>query len=105
MEALIALLGVASLVIGLIVYGSFSWGYVLYKSWYWFLIPVFPQIPHITFYQAVGLMLFIGLFKNHNDDRLKDEYKDRTKWSRTAISMCGPWLVLMCSWCIYLIIR
>lgn len=60
---------------GMIIYSSFSWGFVLFKFWYWFLLPVFTTLPSVDFYQAVGLMFFISLLKTKSfDTPIKDEY-------------------------------
>lgn len=84
------------------IYGAFAWGFLLYKFWYWFILPVFPALTHITFYQAVGLWFFISLFKGldysaynqHNKDKDEQGYKDFEKvklWS----GILGPWLLLL----------
>ena len=69
MEILIALI----VVFGLLAYSSIMGGYVVYKFWYWFLLPVFPELPDITYAQAIGLMFFIGLFKYHGKSNKNDE--------------------------------
>jgi hypothetical protein len=104
MEALLALLGLILLIPLLLIYSGFSWGWVLYKFWYWFLIPVFPQIPHIGFYMAVGISVFLNVFKNHDTNSIKDEYKDN-KYSRIGMSLAHPWIMLCAGWVIWLVIR
>lgn len=101
--ALIALIIFISLVV---FYQAFSWGYVLFKFWFWFLLPVFVTLPSITFYQAVGLMLFIGLFKNHvTTKKIKKEYMDQeNKTSDQVIPFLLPWLVLGIGYLVKLII-
>lgn len=96
---ILAFIGIICLIPLLILYGSMSWGFVMTKLWMWFLLPVFPQMPHITFWQAVGLYIFLTLFKNHGSTAIKDEYKDKTTdWTTTLI---GPWITLGCAWFIY----
>lgn len=63
MTELLLVLGAITGVGALIIYDAFAWGYVLYKLYYWFALPVFPNLPHISFFQAVGLFFIILLFK------------------------------------------
>jgi hypothetical protein len=85
-----------------LLYGAVSWGLVMYKFWYWFLLPVFPSLPQITFLHAVGLMFFIGLFKGVETQVLKKEYKDET--SATLAALLAPWLTLIVGWIVWLVI-
>jgi hypothetical protein len=97
MEALLILLGGIVIIPALIMYSSMSWGYVMTKLWIWFLLPVFPNMPHITFWQAVGLIIFLQLFKNYDSNgSIKDEYKD--KISMWIQALLAPWLILFCGW-------
>lgn len=106
LEALLLFLGsaiVIALVLGFaILYSAFSWGLVLWKFWYWFLLPVFPDMPHINYWQAMGLFLFIGLFNTHVPQVLKKEYTDA---STNAIAQyIAPWLVLLAGYVVLLVI-
>ena len=85
-----------------LLYGAVSWGLVMYKFWYWFLLPVFPSLPQINFIQAVGLMFFLGLFKGVETQVLKKEYKDET--SATLAALLAPWLTLIVGWIVWLVI-
>ena len=86
-----------------ILYTSVSWGLVMWKFWYWFLLPVFPTLPQINFLQAVGLMFFLMLFKQPEGQVLKEEYKDKT--SSTWGPLLAPWLTLLFGWIVYLVIN
>lgn len=103
MEVVITLIGVIILIEILILYGGFSWGYVLFKFWTWFLIPVFPNLIHITYYQAIGIMLVISLFKNKYLEGIKNEYKDIKK--NFIIGLITPWLTLIFAYFIYIFIH
>ena len=94
MEALIALLGILALVAGLVLYSSLSWGYVCFKFWYWFVLPVFTELPHVTFWQAVGLMFFISLFRNPGGKK-SDSDKSDINW---GLIIASPWLTLIVAW-------
>ena len=72
MEVIIALFIVGIL----LAYSSIMGGLVVFKFWYWFVLPVFPELPNITYVQAIGLMLFIGLFKNNGKSNDNDNQKE-----------------------------
>lgn len=95
MEIIVTLFCTVALIIFVILYGSFVWGFVMYKFWYWFILPVFPMLPHISFWQAVGLMFFIGLFKNHTSNRsIKEDYLKDDKSSTFVAGLIIPWAIL-----------
>lgn len=95
MAILIGLIFAVGLFIILTAYSYMSWGYVAFKFWYWFLVPIFPQVPPITYWMAVGLTFFLMLFKNHNSETIiKDEYKDKSS-STVVMSLLTPWLTLL----------
>lgn len=90
-EALITLIGALGLLTGIILYSTLSWGYVCFKFWYWFILPVFTELPHCTFWQCVGLMFFISLFRNQGAKK-SDSNKQDINWGLLIIS---PWLTLL----------
>ena len=93
MEVLLIIIGVLFLLGFFILYSTFSWGLVTYKFWYWFLLPIFPELPLLNFWQAVGIMFFISLFKSHSGEGIKSEYKDTT--SHTISVLLAPWFTLL----------
>ena len=93
MEILLLAFAIITLIVLLILYSSFSWGFALYKFWYWFILPVFPMLPEITFWHAVGLFLFIGFFRIGDGQVIKDEYKEKT--TGTIMSIILPWVTLL----------
>ncbi len=100
MEAIIVLLVIIAVIAGAVIYSSMSWGYVLVKFWTWFLMPVFPQIHQILFWQAVGLMFIIGLFHNADiENSIKSEYT--SEHSGIIKLIMGPWITLICGWIMY----
>ena len=94
---LIAFIIVLLLFAGILIYSSFSWGFVLFKFWHWFMMPVFFTLPSISFYQAVGILLFIGVFKSKVPEvPLKDEFTDsKKKINNIVIQLLAPWMVLI----------
>jgi len=99
MEALIALLGGIALFFLAIAYSTFSWGYVTYKFYYWFVLPVFTDLPAMSLAQAVGIALFISLFKNHSS---KKTTGNETNW---PLALAQPWVVVFVGWIIYCFIK
>lgn len=104
MQALLTLIGAIALIGSMLIYTTASWGWLIYKFWYWFLLPVFPQMPHISFAQALGIMMFLTLFKNHNSEGIKDEYKE-DKWQRTSSILLMPWISLLIGYFVWMYIR
>lgn len=93
MEILIAVLGILCMIAFLIVYGSLAWGYILMKVWHWFIIPVFPDVPSINYWQAVGLTFIISLFRSQSKTSYKDHEVDSSKTLWSALS--APWVFLL----------
>ncbi len=93
MEFLLITIFTVAIFAGLVLYNSVSWGYVCFKFWYWFLIPVFPVLPQIGFWEAVGLMFFISLFRSNSTSSIKKEYKDET--TQVTLGILSPWLLLL----------
>ena len=89
-----------------ITYTSFSWGLVMLKFWYWFLIPVFITVPHINYWPAMGLIVFLMLLKTANVKRnIKEQYLDDDKTTPITIGILAPWITLGVGYFIYLIIN
>jgi hypothetical protein len=82
-----------------LLYSSLSWGVVLWCFWDWFLIPVFPTVPELGYWKAVGLMFVIDLFKNqvfHPQPTFKPEFvTDDGKKSQMIATYISPWVVLL----------
>lgn len=91
-----------------ILYNSLSWGVVLWCFWDWFLLPVFPTLPPLTFWHAVGLMFVIDLFKNQvfpPSPTFKPEFiTDDGKKNQTIALYVAPWIVLLIGYLMYLFI-
>jgi hypothetical protein len=105
MEALFMLVGAMGLMFIALIYGAFAYGFVVYKMYYWFLLPVFINLPHISVYEGIGIGLFIGLFRSnssHDYEYKGETLKEKTKWS-TIILL--PWFTLGAAYlikCIFL---
>ena len=95
LEALLLIFGAITLVAVALLYGTFAWGFVLYKFWYWFLLPVFPILPHVTILQCVGIFFIIGLFHTPPSQYLKDDYVDKSK---AYVNIFLPPLALLFGW-------
>jgi len=95
MEILIAILGILAVLGVMLLYGGFSWGWVVYKFYYWFIFATFTGLPDINYWQAIGIGLFISLFKGGSHQVIKKEYVDQ---SSTYVTWLGPWIVLFVGW-------
>jgi hypothetical protein len=101
METLLVIIGVIVLLLFFLVYGAISWGFVTYKFWYWFILPVFPTLPEIEFWQAVGLMFFISLFKGSGATNDNKTNKEKNTYLGTTIIL--PWLLLLLAYIVNIV--
>lgn len=74
-DFLINFTNVSAMIFCLLAYLSIAWGFVVYRFWYWFILPVFNNLPAIDFKQAIGIGIFLNLFKNYNT-LIKTEFRD-----------------------------
>lgn len=102
MEALLLLLGVILLMVFAFFYGAFAWGWVTYKFWIWFVLPVFTNLPELTVIQCVGLMMFISLFKGTPAQMIKNEYVNETL--SNVLPIIAPILILFVGWLVKIFI-
>ena len=85
--------------IGIQCYHVFSYGYVTYIFYGWFVLPMIPQLPHFTVLQFVGFILFLSVLRPESETHLKDEFKDQmTMWLSLIIN---PWLMLFLGWIVH----
>lgn len=101
METLLGLLLALILIAGIFIYSTLSWGFVLYRFWYWFLLPVFPDMPHVTLLTTIGLAFLVGAFVRH-----QEPHKETTKAeNKTTIMnwLIAPWISLFFGWIIHLL--
>ena len=104
MEALLMAFGAIALLALVVIYESFSYGFLLYKFWYWFVLPAFPNLPHITFYHAVGLCFIIGLFKSKDfSEKVINGVKIESK-PNYVLMVIAPWITLLLGWFVSLFI-
>ena len=76
-------------------------GFVLTKMWVWFVIPLFPTLPMLTLWQAVGLAM-IPAFITASTTVHKDH--ETALGASFFATLINPWLVLLCAWIAHLII-
>lgn len=96
MGVIIGILLVAAIIGFFLMYNTLTWGLVCFKFWYWFGLPVFVDLPHIDFWQAVGLTFFFSLFKNNDITHRKSD--DDEKQQSLYNFFLAPWLVLIIGW-------
>ena len=79
-----------------LIYYTVSWGVVVYNFYNWFLLPVFTTLPIITFSSALGLGLFLDLFRSSNK-RIKEKHT-------IYLTVLNPWILLTIGYILKLII-
>jgi thiol:disulfide interchange protein len=94
METLIALIGIAVVFCGLLLYETFSYGFLFLKVYTWFLLPIFPMMPVIGFWEAVGLAFFTCVFRRPRTHKNKDE---EFEWG----AFLSPWITLLFAWVLH----
>ncbi len=102
MEILITLIGGIGLAMLLILYNALSWGYVTYVLYNWFVLTSLTELPHFTVTQFIGFTLFLQALMPRIPNYIKDEYKDKT--IMYTMTFLGPWIVLLFSWAIKVIL-
>lgn len=81
----------------LVLYLSFSWGFVASIIYSWFITPVFPNSPDLNWMQFAGIMFFINCFVHSSTSAyIKDECKDSTNGFTTSV--LSPWMLLLGAW-------
>ena len=100
MEILLAIIGIVGIILLAVLYSAFSYGVLTYQFYAWFVLPVFPSLPHITFVQAIGISFFISLFKGHYPSEYNsgsDSYKAKYGWA----DFLSPWIILLVGYIVH----
>lgn len=102
MELILIILGVILLVPSIILYSSFSWGYVATILINWFILPIYPEFPVFTWFQLAGFMFVVNCFVHGSSiaNNLKKEYEDSTK--SLILLLLAPWMTLLGAWVFHL---
>lgn len=77
----------------MVLYGIFTWSLIVYQYYYWFAMPLVPQLPHINLHEAIAIGFLLNLFKTHSSLCIKDDYRD--KEVEYCIMFIAPWLLLI----------
>ena len=93
------MLGVIMIIIGILVSG-----FMLFKLWAWFVVPVFESLPQMTFSQSVGLALFLSIMFARNPQTKDDEDFSDLIGKFLAGLLISVFLFGF-SWIVYLIIK
>lgn len=101
---MLEILGALLLLIFAIFYSVMSWA-VVGKSFYvWFILPVFPNLPMLSYAEIVGILFFTSVFfKNHSTTSIKEEYREKNGEIVTGIIL--PWVFLFFGWIFHIIVN
>jgi len=94
-----------ALVALVVAYSGLTWGLVCFEYWKWFIIPIFPNLPHISYWQAVGLMFFISLFKNINISSNETTGDIKENIVKIIQGLLVPWVFLLIGYIFFNIIN
>jgi hypothetical protein len=89
--------GILMMIIGIII-----GGFILMKTWAWFIVPVFPTLPVLTLPQAIGISVFYAILtaKRIDDDKDFDDISE--EWVKGLIYAV---LLFLVAWIVFLCIR
>jgi hypothetical protein len=77
-------------------------GFVLMKTWAWFVVPVFTSLPKLTFGQAVGLSVFLSILIAKRANKEYEFYELVDKFFNDLIFTA---LLFLFAWLVYVFIR
>lgn len=99
MEIIVILL----LILVLIFYTEVSWSFVALKFYGWFILPIFPSLPTLTWYEMVGVVTFIGLIKYRSTNN-KQKFDKESILENIYSIIFTPWLYLLYGYVVYYIV-
>ena len=83
------------------IYNIFAWGFVFYKFYHWFILPVFTNLPVITFINAVGISIFTTMLNRNN--QINQTKTSEIEYSNAFTNIALPFAVLGIGWIVYVI--
>ena len=104
MKPLITLLGALVLLVMVMFYSAFTWGYILFRYSEWFIAPVFTSFPVVSYVQCIGLMFVIGLFKSHNTNKYTYEGIEIKSESNYGVYFIAPWVILLLGYIVHIFV-
>lgn len=96
MKLLLKIIATPFIFIALITYTAFSWGIVAKTIATWYIIPIFPKFPLLTWYQYAGIIFFIHSIAPTSSNNIKDEYKE--EYMDLIKFLINPWTLLLSAW-------
>lgn len=83
------------LVIGAILYTTFTYAFVLAKFWQWFLIPL--GIHSINIIQAIGIMFVFSIIfqANRIHETEYEGLEEKRSYARVIAILIAPWVPLL----------
>jgi len=96
MEILLAVLGLIVLFIIVLIYGPLVWGLIAHKLYIWYILPIFPEAPHLTYWNWVAILIFLSALKSHRVNAKEKSEEQKNK--ETLILVVYPWITLLFSW-------
>lgn len=104
MELILIFIGAFGIAFLLGLYSALSWGYVSYKAYYWFILPLSSELPQFTFFQMVGIVIFTSLLFGKKYSKKYKDLKEDSLSNYTNLFL-SPWMSLLMSYLVYLYIN
>lgn len=77
----------------LLFYGILSYAFVTFKFYYWFVVPVFPDVVALSFYQILFLRVFLVSIRGQQKSPKADKNEDKTQLFLGVLAT--PWSLLL----------
>lgn len=95
------------LIVGIVWYFVWAYGFVLTKLWLWFMVPTFG-LPALSLPVAIGITMIVRFMCPKSIPKLEDFMKkDEETWItflKFAMLFVLPWLTLLIGWIVSLFV-
>lgn len=98
-KAFATVFGVIVIFYLIVLYTLFSEGFVALKLWNWFLLPIFPNLPHLIYIQMIGIILAVAAIKPRNTPTYKVDEENRNR--NLFFSLIAPWVALLIAYVVH----
>lgn len=80
-----------------------SWGIVMFKNYYWFIHPYFPQLPTFNVSWFFGLYIFLTILIYPLTEHKSLTQEEINEKQLIDSNIFAPWFLLLYSWLFYII--
>ena len=92
--------GIIMLIVSIIISG-----FLLMKTWAWFIAPVFTSVPKLTFTQSVGVSIFLSIFIAKRANKANKEYEFYELVEKFFNDLIFTAILFLLAWIVYISIQ